>query len=185
MSQTLCSKCHSSFRFRTSSSNNVGPCNALFSPYPQWFGPFTNQGCKIVFDKTLVIVFYPDGHPIIKGWQDLDGPQLWQFPLTAPPLRPGHSLPLAPIAEGLSAAMPPFLSCPSQGFRATSATREDIQVVFLQEATQFMAKTAQASSIPYNPQTLNLPSISALDSFYHACLGFLVKQTWLDAIKAV
>ncbi len=31
---------------------------------------------------------------------------------------------------------------------------------------------------------LNLPSIDALVSFYHACLGFPVKQMWLDAIKA-
>ncbi len=26
--------------------------------------------------------------------------------------------------------------------------------------------------------------MAALIGFYHACLGFLVKQTWLDAIKA-
>jgi hypothetical protein len=56
--------------------------------------------------------------------------------------------------------------------------------MFLHEVTQSMAMTAQASSTPHNPQTLDLPSISALISFYHACLGFPVKQTWLDAIKA-
>jgi hypothetical protein len=39
-------------------------------------GPFTDQGCKIVFDKTLVTVFHPGGHPILKGWRDLDGPRL-------------------------------------------------------------------------------------------------------------
>jgi hypothetical protein len=37
-------------------------------------GPFTNQGYKIFFDKTSVTVFHPDGHPIFKGWRDLDGP---------------------------------------------------------------------------------------------------------------
>ncbi len=37
---------------------------------------------------------------------------------------------------------------------------------------------------PYNSQMLNLPSIGALLSFYHACLGFPVKQIWLDVIKA-
>ncbi len=47
-----------------------------------------------------------------------------------------------------------------------------------------MAMTAQASSTAYNPQTLNFPSISTLVSFYHACLGLLVKQMWLDAMKA-
>jgi hypothetical protein len=47
-----------------------------------------------------------------------------------------------------------------------------------------MAMAAHASSTPYNPQMLNLPSIGALVSFYHACLGFPVKQMWLDTIKA-
>jgi hypothetical protein len=47
-----------------------------------------------------------------------------------------------------------------------------------------MAMTAQASSTPCNPQTLDLPSISAFVSFYHECLNFPVKQMWLDAIKA-
>jgi hypothetical protein len=46
-----------------------------------------------------------------------------------------------------------------------------------------MAMTAQPSSTHHNPQTLDLPSIGALISFYHACLGFPVKQMWLDAIK--
>jgi hypothetical protein len=73
---------------------------------------------------------------------------------------------------------------PSQGFWATSTTREDIQVVFLREATQSMAMAVHISSTPYNLQTLDLPSNGALFSFYHACLGFPVKQTWLDAIKA-
>jgi hypothetical protein len=72
----------------------------------------------------------------------------------------------------------------SQGFRATSTAGEDIQVKFLREATQSMAMAAHASSTPYNPQMLNLLSISALCSFYHACLGFPVKQTWLDIVKA-
>jgi hypothetical protein len=73
---------------------------------------------------------------------------------------------------------------PSQGFRDTIATGEDIQVKFLQGTTQSMAMAAHTSSTPYNPQMLYLPSIGALVSFYHACLGFSVKQTWLDAIKA-
>jgi hypothetical protein len=46
-----------------------------------------------------------------------------------------------------------------------------------------MAVAAHASSTLYNLQTLDLPSISTLVSFYHSCLGFPIKQTWLDAIK--
>jgi hypothetical protein len=114
-------------------------------------GSFADQGCKFVFDKTSVTVFHRDGHPILKGWRDLEGPHLWQFPLTAPPPPPAHLSPLAPIAGGLSAAMSAFLPHPSQGFRATSAAREDIQVMFLQEATQSIAMTGQAASTPYNP----------------------------------
>jgi hypothetical protein len=73
---------------------------------------------------------------------------------------------------------------PSHGIQATNATGDDIYIVFLYGVTQAMAMTAQASSTAYNLQTLNLPSIGALVSFYHVCLGYLVKQTWLDAIKA-
>ncbi len=46
-------------------------------------GPFADLGCKIVFTKTSVIVYHPDGHPILSGWQDETGPRLWHFPLTA------------------------------------------------------------------------------------------------------
>jgi hypothetical protein len=153
----------------------------VMPPFPHTLiglGSFANQGCKIVFNKTSVTVFYPNGHPIFKGWWDLDGSHLWQSPLSAPPPPPTHLAPLAPISAGLSATMSAFLPHPSQGFQATSTAGEDISVVFLHEASQSMAMIAQASSTPYNPRTLNLSSISALVSFYHACLGFLFKQTW-------
>jgi hypothetical protein len=61
-------------------------------------GPFADQGCKIVFDKTSVTVYHLDAHPILNGWQDINGPQLWQFPLTVPPPLPAHLPPLAPLA---------------------------------------------------------------------------------------
>ncbi len=47
-----------------------------------------------------------------------------------------------------------------------------------------MALAAQSSKTPFDPQSPDLPSMGALVGFYHACLGFPVKQTWLDAIKA-
>jgi hypothetical protein len=147
-------------------------------------GPFANQGCKIVFDKTSVTVYHPDGHPTLSGWQDIDRHQLWQFPLTAPPSFSMHLPPLTHLAGGLSAAMVAGLPHPSQGFWATSTTGQDIQVKFLREATQSMAMAAHTSSTTYNLRTLNLPSIGTLISFYHVCLGFPVKQMWLDAIKA-
>jgi hypothetical protein len=184
MPLTLCSKHYSGICSRTSPINNVGQCHALFNYTLIGLGPFANQGCKLVFDKTSGTVYNPDGYPILNGWQDIDGPRLWQFPLTVPPPLPSHLPPLAPLAGGLSATMAADLPHPSQGFQATSAAGEDIQVEYLREATQSMATAAHASSTPCKLQTLDLPSIGALVSFYHACLGFPVKQTWLDAIKA-
>jgi hypothetical protein len=46
-------------------------------------GPFADLGCNIVFTKTSVTVYHPDGHPILSGWRDETGPRLWHFPLTA------------------------------------------------------------------------------------------------------
>ena len=46
-------------------------------------GPFADLGCNIVFTKTSVTAYHPDGHPILSGWRDETGPRLWHFPLTA------------------------------------------------------------------------------------------------------
>ena len=46
-------------------------------------GPFADLGCKIIFTKTAVTVFHPDGHLILAGWRDKTGPRLWHFLLTA------------------------------------------------------------------------------------------------------
>jgi hypothetical protein len=73
-------------------------------------GPFTNQGCRIIFDKETVTVFHPDGHAILEGWHELDGPQLWQFPLTvllhlaAASLPPPPTLPPPPLDPGSGVA---------------------------------------------------------------------------------
>jgi hypothetical protein len=47
-----------------------------------------------------------------------------------------------------------------------------------------MAMVARASSTTFNPHSMDLPSIGTLVGFYHAFLGFPVKQTWLEAAKA-
>jgi hypothetical protein len=44
-------------------------------------GPFADLGYQIVFTKTAVSVIHPDGHSILEGWQEQDGPRLWQYPL--------------------------------------------------------------------------------------------------------
>ena len=35
----------------------------------------------------------------------------------------------------------------------------------------------------FDPQSLGLPSMGVLVGFYHACLSFPVKQTWLNDIQ--
>jgi hypothetical protein len=57
-------------------------------------------------------------------------------------------------------------------------------VYYLYGAAQAVALAACAAGTPFYPCSLDLPSIGALVGFYHACLGFPVKQTWLNAIKA-
>jgi hypothetical protein len=46
-------------------------------------GPFADLGCRIIFTKTEVSVIHPDGHTILQGWREQDGPRLWRFPLNA------------------------------------------------------------------------------------------------------
>jgi len=36
----------------------------------------------------------------------------------------------------------------------------------------------------FDPRRIDLPSIPALVAFYHACLGYPVKASWLAAVKA-
>jgi hypothetical protein len=73
---------------------------------------------------------------------------------------------------------------PSQGILATSTAGAACSVYYLYGATQAVALAARAAGTPFDPRSLDLPSIGTLVGFYHACLGFPVKQTWLDAIKA-
>jgi hypothetical protein len=85
------------------------------------------------------------------------------------------------IPPTVSAATHPH---PSQGILATSLFWVACLVYNLYGAAHTVALAAHAAGTPFDPRSLDLPSIGALVGFYHACLGFLVKQTWLNAIKA-
>jgi hypothetical protein len=74
---------------------------------------------------------------------------------------------------------------PSQGFGTVDDAGQACFISYQYGVAQVLALVAQASMTPYNPHILDLPSVGALIGFYHACLGFPVKQTWLEAIKAV
>jgi hypothetical protein len=172
-------------------------------------GPFVDQNCTIVFTKTVVTVYHPGGHPILSGWQDETGPGLWHFPHTAEATNPqdaiGATAPRPPIpTPALLPAPPPrvpqlppltptvippavFAAShphPSQGVLATDTSGITCLVYYLYGAAQAVALAARATGIPFDPQSLDLPSIGALIGFYHACLAIPVKRTWLDAIKA-
>ena len=57
-------------------------------------------------------------------------------------------------------------------------------VEYMYGVNQALPVAVHTSYRYFTPHTLDLPSVGALVGFHHACLGFPVKQTWLDAIKA-
>jgi hypothetical protein len=73
---------------------------------------------------------------------------------------------------------------PSQGFSAVDDAGQACFVSYQYGAAQALALAARSSTTPFDPRSLDLPSVGALVGFYHAYLGFPVKQTWLEAIKA-
>jgi hypothetical protein len=81
----------------------------------------------------------------------------------------------------MSAATHPH---PSQGILATNMSGVTCLIYYLYSAAQAVALAAHATGTPFDPRSLDLPSIGAFVGFYHACLGFPVKQTWIDAVKA-
>ncbi len=83
-----------------------------------------------------------------------------------------HALPAAPQQH------------PSQGLKAINDASQACSVSYRYGRDQYLASVAQSTKTTFDPCSLNLPSVGALVRFYHACLGFPVKQTWLDAAKA-
>jgi hypothetical protein len=85
------------------------------------------------------------------------------------------------IPPTMSAARYPH---PSQGILATDMSGVAYLVYYLYGAAQAVALATHTTGTLFEPRSLDLPSIDTLVGFYHACLGFPVKQTWLNAIKA-
>jgi hypothetical protein len=111
-------------------------------------------------------------------------PILTPSPLPTPPPPSVTQLPSPSpvvIPPTVFATMHPH---PSQGILATNTSGVACLVYYLYGAAQAVALAAHATGTPFGPRSLDLPSIGALVGFYHACLSFPFKQTWLDAIKA-
>ncbi len=69
--------------------------------------------------------------------------------------------------------------------RATDATGTQYKIEFQYNTTVFtVMASSKGGRLPFDPHQIDLPSIPMLVAIYHACLGFPVKDTRLDAIKA-
>ena len=140
-------------------------------------GPFANQGCQIVFTKVLD----PHGQCILKGWREKKGARLWRFPLKTP------SAAVVPPAARTTTPHPSVADVPihpSRGLDASDDSNQACTVAYKYGCDHQLAFAAHTTKPTFDPRSLDLPSTGALVGFYHACLGFAVKQTWLDAAKA-
>jgi hypothetical protein len=147
-------------------------------------GPFANQDCTIVFTQTAVTVYHPDGHPILSGWWAETGPCLWHFPLTTEASNPQDAtiatapqlpipaptpLPVPPpsvtrLPPPSPVVIPPAVSAathphPSQGILATSTSNVACLVYYLYGAAQDVALAAHAAGTPFDPCSLDVPSL--------------------------
>ncbi len=147
--------------------------------------PFVDAGCRVLFTNTSVIAFDKDGEVILEGWRETTGPKLWRWPLLPqkppPPDLPQTQLQLGPCAYGTQ----------MEAINAVRSIISSLHPCPVKQLVQSMppsAFTVTASSKggrpPFDPRRIDLPSIPALVAFYHACLGYLVKDSWLDAVKA-
>ena len=89
--------------------------------------------------------------------------------------------------------MPTPQDVANQNFDAIDDNGQACYVTYMYGANQAMVRAADqamAMAVGLKPgqsfdlHSLDLSTMGALVGFYHACLGFPVKQTWLNAIKA-
>jgi hypothetical protein len=109
-------------------------------------------------------------------------------PCKRKPKRRRRTTPLVtePITPPPPATTPPTLNVSDQHFEAVDNHGQACYVTYMYGANQAMAMAVETTKTgkPFDPRSIDLPSIGALVGFYHACAGFPVKHTWLKAIKA-
>jgi hypothetical protein len=88
-------------------------------------------------------------------------PSAFPNPLSCPPS--------TPVATACVDQLHPF-----HGFQATNNGGQVCLVTYSYRAAQAMALVALSSKTPFDPCTIDLPSMAALAGFYHTCLGFPV-----------
>ncbi len=116
-------------------------------------GPFSDQDCTIVFNKTTVTVYDASGHTILAGWCEQTGARLWHFPMGAPATAPALPTPLpAPLPRPSPTLVPsPALALPvalathchpSQGIVASDEVGNNMAIIYLYGSTQQVALAA-------------------------------------------
>ena len=127
---------------------------------------------------------------VVHGIHEESGPRVStaNFSQTTPatPINaatPSPSVLPSGVSRGAPAVPSEHSLHPSQRIQAFGPLGKACSVLYLYGATQAMAFAVSTSSTTFNPHSMDLPSIGALVGFYHACLGFPVKQTWLNAVK--
>jgi hypothetical protein len=147
--------------------------------------PFIDAGCRVLFTNTSVIAFDRDGNVILEGWRETTGPKIWRWPLLPqeplPPNLPQAQLQLGPCTYGIQ----------MEAINAVHSIVASLRPHPIKQLVQSMppstgtiTTSTNSGCPPFDPQRIDLPSILALVAFYHACLGYPVKDLWLDAVKA-
>jgi hypothetical protein len=89
------------------------------------------------------------------------------------------TLPWQPMQHSACAALLERLGNTS----AMDATGTQYKIEFQVDTTVFRAMASSKDGcLPFDLRQIGLPAMPALVAFYHTCLGFLVKDMWLDAI---
>jgi hypothetical protein len=143
-------------------------------------GPFAGLSCQIVFTKTAVSIILPDGHSILKGCREQDGPRLWRFPLNAtkascsgpalyenyeepgprgsaadffnPPLATLIEQPAGPIMPSPASQSTPMGQIhPSQGILAIDTAGQACLVTYMYSTAQAIALASLSSKTPFDP----------------------------------
>jgi len=158
-------------------ANRKGHVMAGFPHSLIGLAPFVDAGCRVLFTDTAVIAFDRDGKVILEGWRETTGLKLWRWPLL-PQKPPPPNLPRAQLQLGSCAY--------GTQMEAIEAVRSIIKQLVVQPMppSAFTVTTSTKSGRPpFDPRRIDLPSIPAMVAFYHACLGYPVKDSWLDAVK--
>jgi hypothetical protein len=105
-------------------------------------GPFADQDCTIVFNKTTITVYDASGRIILAGWHEQTGACLWHFPMGAPTTAPALPTllpaqlprPSPTLAPSPAPALPVALAAhrhPSQGIVASDKVGDNRAITYL------------------------------------------------------